>query len=396
MITDPPQRVGIIIVGGGLSGGLLALALARHNPDMPLLLLEQGERFGGNHIWSFFDGDIDAQDRELLAPLISGRWENGYDVAFPGHKRRLTTPYNSIRSDRFDTHIRAKLGPYARSACTVKAMTPTSVTLDDGQVLHAGTVIDARGTAPSPNALDCGWQKFVGQMVRVRGGHGVDRPTIMDATVDQIDGFRFVYLLPFDAETLFVEDTYYSDDPHLDDEAVRLRIDNYIRSRGWARSLLHEETGVLPVVKGGRFADVWPSDDGIARCGSGAGLYHPLTSYSLPEAVRFARFIVDGQLTSDGRLAELGGKTLAQATRAYAADRWNAGGHYRMLARMLFDAADPDQRYRVLQRFYRLPEPLIRRFYAGQSTLADKARILAGKPPVPLARAVRSLLGKRP
>ena len=63
-----------------------------------------------------------------------------------------------------------------------------------------------------------------------------------------------------------------------------------------------------------------------------------------------------------------------------------------MLTKMLFAAARPEERYRVLQRFYRLPEPLIERFYSGRSTLADRMRVLAGKPPVPLLAAMRSLV----
>ena len=51
---------------------------------------------------------------------------------------------------------------------------------------------------------------------------------------------------------------------------------------------------------------------------------------------------------------------------------------------MLF-GAPPERRLRVFERFYRLEEGLIERFYAGRSTLADRARILCGKPPVPLA-----------
>ena len=62
---------------------------------------------------------------------------------------------------------------------------------------------------------------------------------------------------------------------------------------------------------------------------------------------------------------------------------------------MLFKAAEPDDRYRVLQRFYGLPEGLIARFYAGRSTLADKARVLIGKPPVSIRRAVRAILEKQ-
>jgi lycopene beta-cyclase len=65
-----------------------------------------------------------------------------------------------------------------------------------------------------------------------------------------------------------------------------------------------------------------------------------------------------------------------------------------MLDKMLFRAAEPDRRYQVLERFYALSEGLIRRFYAGQSTLWDKARLLIGKPPVPIGRAIRAILEK--
>ena len=41
-----------------------------------------------------------------------------------------------------------------------------------------------------------------------------------------------------------------------------------------------------------------------------------------------------------------------------------------------------------MQRFYRLPAPLIARFYAGRLRLRDKARVLTGKPPVPVRQAM--------
>jgi lycopene beta-cyclase len=46
----------------------------------------------------------------------------------------------------------------------------------------------------------------------------------------------------------------------------------------------------------------------------------------------------------------------------------------------------------VLERFYRLSPGLIARFYAGQSTLYDKVRILSGKPPIPIGRAAAILI----
>jgi len=70
---------------------------------------------------------------------------------------------------------------------------------------------------------------------------------------------------------------------------------------------------------------------------------------------------------------------------------WRERSFYRLLNRMLFRAAEPGQRYKVLERFYRLPTPLIERFYAGEATLGDKLRILSGKPPVPIGRALSCL-----
>jgi lycopene beta-cyclase len=55
---------------------------------------------------------------------------------------------------------------------------------------------------------------------------------------------------------------------------------------------------------------------------------------------------------------------------------------------MMFLAAEPEDRFRVLERFYRLPLGLTQRFYAGRLTWWDKIRLLAGRPPVSLRRAL--------
>ena len=44
-----------------------------------------------------------------------------------------------------------------------------------------------------------------------------------------------------------------------------------------------------------------------------------------------------------------------------------------------------------MKRFYGLDAGLIARFYAGQNTLLDKARILSGKPPVAIKPAFKSV-----
>jgi lycopene beta-cyclase len=375
----PRERFDLLILGGGLAGGLCALALAQRRPELTVGIVEPGERLGGNHLWSFFESDVTARDREIVEPLVVHRWL-GYRVDFPEHGRRLDQAYRSIESERLDQVVRTALPPEHLIRAAAVEVTSTSATLDSGEVLTARAVLDARGG--KAEGLRLGWQKFLGQLLHVPQGHGLDEPVVMDATVDQADGYRFVYCLPFSPTELFVEDTYYTDGPELDRELLADRISDYAAARGWqiaGRS--REETGQLPVVTGGDFDLFWPADDPVARAGARGGFFHPLTSYSLPDAVRFASWLAD----------ELPLDDLAAATRARAARHWHRGWYDRFLARMLFRAAEPPQRYKVLQRFYRLPEPLIARFYAGQSSVADRIRILAGKPPVPISRALRVL-----
>ena len=379
----PSARHDLIILGGGLAGGLAALALAKARPDLDVLLVEPGP-IGGNHLWSFFASDVAATDLALVDPLVVHRWP-GYDVHFPAHRRRLAQPYRTIESERLDAAVRAALPPSRILAARASAATPTSVTLDNGDRLVAGAVLDTRGLTAAPAGLACGWQKFAGQVLTVPA-HGLDRPIVMDARVDQADGYRFVYCLPLSPSQVFVEDTYYSDTPDLDPAELARRIAAYAAAQGWrVASVGRQESGVLPVVMGGDFDTFWPASDTVARGGVRAGLFHPLTSYSLPDAVRFASWLA--------RRAPLDAQ-LGTATRDLAKRHWQRGRFDRLLARMLFRAADPAARYRILERFYRLPEPLIGRFYAGQATLGDRLRILAGRPPVSVARAVAAMMEK--
>jgi lycopene beta-cyclase len=376
----------VAIVGGGLSGCLFALALAARRPDVRIKLIERGETLGGNHLWSFFGSDVSDADRWLVAPLVSHVW-HGYGVAFPGQARRIDTSYYAIESARLDAHVRATL-PEGSILTATKALgvSATAVVLGTGDRIEAHGVIDCRG-ASDVGTLEVGWQKFVGRELELAEPHGATDPVVMDATVEQIDGYRFVYALPFAATRMFVEDTYYSDTRRIDRPVLGARIDDYARARGWAiTGVVREEAGALPVVMGGDFEAYWRSGGNrVAKGGVRGGLFHPTTSYSLPDSVR-AAVLVAG--TSD-----LGGHALHDLLHSHARATWAARRFYRMLDAMLFRAAEPAERWRVLARFYALDAALIGRFYAGQSSLRDKLRLLTGKPPVPVVRAVAAIRG---
>ena len=182
-----------------------------------------------------------------------------------------------------------------------------------------------------------------------------------------------------------MEDTYYSDNSALDQPLLQQRIADYARHRGWeVLGASRTEHGVLPVVIDGDFERYWASSGAeLAKAGMRAALFHPTTGYSLPDAVRLAARIAAA--------SDLSHPALYQLTHDHAARTWQARGFYRLLDTMLFRAAVPEERYRVLQRHYRLDADLVQRFYAAESTAADKVRILAGRPPVPVRHAVRAI-----
>lgn len=385
----------LAIVGAGLAGGLMALALRLKRPDLDVRLIEGSNCVGGNHLWSFFSRDIARADRWIVEPLVSHGWAD-YDIKFPARQRTLNSPYYSIESEQLDRVVRAAMPAHAvMLGCRVMGASPTAVVLAGGDRVEAKGVIDARGSGDL-STLELGWQKFVGREFELAAPHDVARPLVMDATVEQADGYRFVYVLPFSPTRLFIEDTYYSDTPDLgrpaagsgqNSDPIVTRIDNYATAHGWApTAMLREESGALPVALGGDFDEYWKSGGNkVAKAGMRAGLFHPTTGYSLPDAVRTAALLA--------RATDFSGAALHELLHGFARSTWRGRGFYRILDKMLYRAGEPEERYRILEHFYRLNPALIGRFYAGQTTMLDKARILSGKPPVKIGAAWKAIRG---
>lgn len=372
--------IDVLIVGGGLAGSLAAWRLATARPELNVLLLERGSTLGGNHTWSFHDTDIPAAAKHWLAPLIAARWP-AHEVRFPRTARVLSGGYASITSNRLHAVIGAALGDRVRFDCDVASVGNAIVTLAGGDMIRARVVIDARGGGIA-TSVPCGWQTFLGQELVLERDHGVRLPILMDATVPQDGGFRFVYVLPWTSRRLLIEDTLYTESPAIDAADRRDRLAQYAIDRGWTvQRVNREEHGALPIPLSGELDDVW-SDDTI-RIGVRSGLFHPTTGYSLADAVATASLL--GEMPLDHA------SDVLLALKDLASERWSARAFFRLLNRLLFIAAEPQSRVKVLEQFYRRPEPLIARFYAAQLRGFDRWRLLAGRPPVPLGRALAQL-----
>lgn len=384
-MTIETRHFDVLLVGGGLSGGLIALALAQHRPDLSVGIVESGPAFGGNHTWSSFSSDLSAEGAELVAPIIAHRWHE-YEIRFPGFTRHIPSGYQSAFSHRLHDALEAALPAHARFlGVPVVSVKPGGVVLANQQAISAGAVLDARGQRDAPH-LELGFQKFVGLEVELEEPHGLEGPIIMDANVDQLDGYRFVYTLPFTPTTAMIEDTYFADGLALDRAAVAARVHAYAATQGWRiRRIVREEDGVLPMTIAGDIrAHLASFPAGIVPVGMAAGLFHPATGYSFPDAVRLALHIA--------RLPDLSGAAIDRAVRDFATKMWDSRGFYHLLNKMLFRAAYPHERRGILEHFYRLDAALVERFYAGHSTFMDKMRVLTGKPPIPIPRAIRGIM----
>jgi lycopene beta-cyclase len=377
-------RTSLLLAGGGLANGLIAYRLAQMRPEISALVVEGADTLGGRHTWSFFDTDIDAAS-DWVRVFVAKSW-NAYEVRFPKRRRRIANGYHSIASQRFHQVLMSALAERVVLGCRIQTLGPDWARLADGRLLTAHLVIDGRGPTAAPD-LALGYQKFLGQNVRFAADHGLDGPVIMDATVEQSGGYRFIYVLPWDARTALIEDTRYTDGADLDRDELRRGIRDYAHDRNWTiETVLDEEEGILPVALDGDIGAHWRRADGVALCGLRAALFHPTTGYSLPDAVGLADAIC--------ALPTIDAISVERLIRERSLRLWRERAFFRLLNRMLFRAALPGERYRVLERFYGLPEALIARFYAAKLTRLDKLRLLSGKPPVPIGAALRCLAEK--
>ena len=380
-------RLDYVLVGGGLQNALVLLGLLERRPGVRVALVEREHRLGGNHTWCFHAADVPAGMAAVARALVEHSWP-GYRVRFPGGERRLDAAYRGFSAER----LRAVLAERCAGAPGVRVLTGREaaevgehrVRLEDGETLEARVVVDARGPDVAGTRGASGYQKFVGVELELDRDHGLELPLVMDATVAQRDGYRFLYVLPLGARRVLVEDTSFSDSPQLDVAGLRAGALAYAEANGLGGGrVVRDEQGVLPMPFRGQGPRPWRS--GPLQAGYRGGWLHAATGYSFPIALRLA------ELVSRLEPEELFGTELARL----AADvRFQSRFAYR-LNHLLFHWFLPEGRTGVFERFYRLPEATIERFYALRTTRGDRFRILVGRPPRGLSLRARLSVQER-
>ena len=372
----------LAIIGGGLSGGLIALAARRAQPDRRILLIEAAPSLGGNHLWSFIDSDVDDKAKLLLEPLVNYGWRE-FAVVFPRYKRALPHSFYSIRSDQFDITLRKAMP--AESILTGRramAVSADAVVLEDGTTIAAHGVVDARGPADL-SLLDLHYRKFVGYELTLDGPHSVRRATLIDAAADPAEGFQYMTMLPIENDRLFIEDVRYEGHFDLDMSDHGQRIVNHAARFGWRiRSSARGQAGIVPIALGGDFEDYWQSGGvGVAKVGLRAGLFHPVSGNSLADAARTAWMIAEAK--------DWSGAALHKMLHAHAAKSWARRAYYRHFAVQMLRETAPSEGYRMLEALYRMDSDLIARFHGMELGLADRVALSLGDGPMPFVAMLR-------
>ena len=124
----------------------------------------------------------------------------------------------------------------------------------------------------------------------------------MDASVEQLDGFRFMYVLPLTPTRLLVEDTRYSRSPLIDEDEFDFEIQSYVTQKFLGNyQVVRQEKGCLALpLTMTQYQQ--PADRGQYNLGLRAGMFQPVTGYSFPYAARWEYYIsrkISGLSTRD-------------------------------------------------------------------------------------------------
>ena len=360
-----------MIAGGGLAGSLAALAMARHRPDVPLLIIEEAETFGGTGIRSFSDAELGEEGAGLIGAEAIAHWPGIY-LSFPGLNRNLRLDWSGFGAvDLHRALVETLDAKQYRLGVKVVAVREDALVLDGGEEIKAQGAIDARGPT-NLSTLELLYEARLEREYVFAAPHRVDRPVLIDATVAQAgstsgSALRFMQCVPLAEDRLVVGDVMISERVQPDPEAGE-RLDAYVAARGWKEAASEgEHVWVRPLPYGGDFAAFWRLGGArVAKLGLRGGFVHPVTGRTLGDAVRNAMLLSRQRDFSAGALHDL--------FEAEAKQAWKKRELLRSVT-AAFARVRPEQRLDLLAGLYGLGPGTIAGLNADDLGWLDRMRV---------------------
>ena len=360
------RRDGIVIAGGGLAGSLAALAMARHRPEVPLLIVEEAETFGGTGIRTFSAAELGSDGAGLIGADALARWPGIY-LSFPGMNRNLRIDWSGFGAvDLHRSLVETLDAKQYRLGTRVVAVREDALVLDGGEEIRAEAAIDARGPT-NLSMLDLLYEARLEREYAFPAPHKVDRPVLIDANVAQDGALRFMQCVPLAADRLVVADVMISERVQPDAEAPA-RLDAYVAARGWKQGTgAGEHVLVRPLPYGGDFAAFWRLGAArAAKLGLRGGFVHPVTGRTLGDAVMNAMLLT--------RQRDYSAAALHDLFEAEAKAAWKKREPLRAVT-AAFAGAKPEDRRALLANLYALGPGTIAGLNADALGWIDRMRV---------------------
>lgn len=360
------RRQGVLIAGGGTAGCLAALAMARLRPEVPLLIVEEREQFGGHCFHHLFTDEVEGEAQALLAAIPGQRWP-GFYLAFPGLARNLKGSIGGFIPDALHRAMVETLRPEQyRLGTKVVAVKDDALVLDGGEEIKAEGALDARGAA-NLSMLDLLYETRVERQIITRAPHRLDRPLLVDATIEQNLGFSFIQAFPLGPDRMRIAKLLVSERAQPD-EAAEARLDHYLATRGWSQTEVVDHCALSrPLPYGGDFAAFWRIGGArVAKLGLRGGFLNPATGQTLADAARCA-VLLAGQ-------RDYGGGALHDLFEEEAKQAWRRREPMREVNAAMA-ATPPEARRVAAERLYRLDPGTLLRFRTDRLGLLDRRRL---------------------
>lgn len=390
-----PDRYKYVILGAGCSGLSLCYYLLDLGVEDPILLLDRRRELADDRTWCFWD-----VEPTPFSHLASRRWYSWSLHADGGSVTQTTGRYPYLRVRSADFYEYAVRSLEAHPNVTLRMgeevldhrPVPGGVRVETSEgAYEAETVFDGRGLPPgSPHfekaRKEATWvpQKFLGQ--RVRAGRTVfdpERCTLMDFSVDQRRGLRFMYVLPFTRDTALVENVYLSE-AEAGPEEYRAGIRAYLQDAyglsGSEYEVSGEEKGYIPMTS---YEFPRRLGERVYSIGMLGGETRPSTGYTFLRIQRYCRSLAESLAGPGGRL-EVPART---DSRRY--DLLDA-----LFLRFMHEHPERcPEIYR--QMFAGVPADALVRFLTEKSSPLDEARLIKALPKTPfIGLALRTALEK--
>lgn len=360
------RRQGVLIAGGGVAGCLAALALARLRPEVPLLLVEENETFGGAGFHPFFPVELDPPAMDLLSAIEGQTWP-GFYLAFPGMTRNLKGAVAGFEPDTLHRAMVAVLKPdQYRLGTKIVAVREDALVLDGGETIKAEGALDARGAA-NLSMLDLLYETRVERLIRTRAPHKLDRPLLVDATIEQNLGFSFIQAFPLSDDRLRIAKLLVSERAQPD-EAAEARLDHYLSLRGWKTAkLVASNMSARPLPLGGDFGAFWRIGGArVAKLGLRGGFLDPASGRTVADAARNALLLAEQK--------DFTGTVLHDLFEEQARNLWRRRELQRSV-NAATAATPPADRRALMERIYNLDAGTLLRFQTDRLGLLDRRRI---------------------